>query len=325
MADSSATSLEQVGAEVVEKVSTETETTVACAPSAAAASADQVVVDTAAGCALEAPSAAPVPDHDPDIIRWPDEPPPPPDMWAIEPRYDWEREERGYIFEERLESAAKHKEEGNKHFRAEEWELALRRYKRAIYCCHFDEMQMYDLMDQHKETAHDIQVPCKLNLTACIVRMHEEGHAALPEGSLGHAEEAIEHVLKARPKEPKAFFRKGQLLMLQGDLAGARAALDEAAKLGGGSRVRDAYVRLSKLAKEERQRQRELYGGKIQPSSVHKVLEERESRRLGRRELARRALRYLTLPLVWPLEMLFEVARMLVRRALGSNDLHGVS
>lgn len=122
-----------------------------------------------------------------DYIKWPDEEPPPPEVWEVEPRYDWERDERGYIFEERLAGAEEHKNRGNEHFNLEEWEIALRRYRRAIYFCHFDEMQMYDLMDTHKEQVHAIQTLCKLNLVACIVRMTELGSDDLPEGSLNHA------------------------------------------------------------------------------------------------------------------------------------------
>jgi hypothetical protein len=108
----------------------------------------------------------------PDLIKWPDEPPPPPEMWEIEPKFDWEREERGYIFETRLEDAAAHKEAGNVAFAAEEWEVALRRYKRAIYSCHFDEMQMHDLMDHHKEMAHAIQAS-----TAAAAATRSHAHA----------------------------------------------------------------------------------------------------------------------------------------------------
>ena len=262
-----------------------------------------------------APAAAAEPVDD-DIIRWPDEPPPPPEMWEIEPLYDWEREDRGYIFEQRLEAAATHKDAGNAHYRAEEWELALRRYKRAIYCCHFDELQMHDLNDHHKETAHGIQVPCKLNLTACIVTMVEAGSDALPEGSLDHAVLAVSEVLKVRPKEAKAFFRKGQVLMLQQDLAGARAALGEAAALGGGSGVREAFSKLKELERQEKQRQRELYGGRIQSASVHKAAEEKEAARLARWTLAARAARVLGLPLLLPFEALLAFARYLARRLL---------
>ena len=44
----------------------------------------------------------------------------------MEPVHDWEKEERGYIFETRLEKATEMKDAGNEHFRAGEWDLALR-------------------------------------------------------------------------------------------------------------------------------------------------------------------------------------------------------
>jgi len=255
-----------------------------------------------------------------DVIRWPDEAPPPPEIWEIAPVHDWEKEERSYIFESRLESAANHKAIGNDHFKSSEWELALRRYKRAIYESHFDEMQMYDLMDHHKETAWDIQVPCKLNLAACIVRMTEDRSDVLPEGSLDHAVQAIGEVLKARPKEAKAYFRRGQVLMLQGDLSGARESLNEAAKLQGkGGAVRDALVKLAELEKAERQRQKAMFGGKIQTTSVHKAQEAAEAVQLARRAMAYKVFRAITLPFTLPFDALFSMALAVVRRARGSG------
>jgi len=263
-----------------------------------------------------------------DLIRFPDEEPPPPEMWEIPPVYDWEKEERSYVYEARLEDARTHKDAGNIHFHASEWELALRRYKRAIYMSHFDEMQMYDLMEHHKETAYDIQVPCKLNLAACIARMFEDGSDVLPDGSLDHAVQAVNEVLKVRPKEAKAHFRRGQILMLQQDLVGAREALNEAAKLlGKGGALREAFAKLRDLERAEKERLRALFGGKIQTSSVHQQEEAVAAVQLARRTWLKRITRILTLPLTFPFEALFAVALGLVRwvrrsdRAEGSKEL----
>jgi len=275
-----------------------------------------------------APVAAPLPvkekpkEYD-DIIRWPGEKPPPPEMWEITPVHAWETDDRGYIFEQRLEGAEVHKDEGNVHFKAEEWELALRRYKRAIYFCGFDEMQMFDLTDHHKEKAHSIQVPCKLNLTACIVRMYEDANPALPEGSLDHALDAIDQVLKARPKEAKAFFRRAQVLMLQQDLPGAREALNETKRLAGSSQpnLRDAFAKLKELEQKERERQRELYGGKLQPVSVHKLQADAEATALARREMLWKYARIIGFPVVLPLEALYSAVQWVVRKALRRGKL----
>lgn len=291
------------------------------APSAAPASASSIAPAAAAPSVAEPAADAPAPAQpDPDIIRWPDEEPPPPEMWEIAPVHEWEREERGYIFEQRLEGAEVHKAEGNAHFRAAEWELALRRYKRAIYFCHFDEMQMYDLLEHHKEQAHGIQVPCKLNLAACIVRMHEDADPALPDGSLDHALQAIAEVLKARPKEAKAFFRRGQVLMLQQDLPGAREALNEAAKIAGSSGgMRETFSKLKELEKKEKERQRELYGGTIQSSSLHRTQEAAEAAALARRMSWWKAFRILGGPVILPLEMLFALVLAMVQKVRGTG------
>ena len=248
-------------------------------------------------------------------------------MWAITPVHDWEKEDRGYIFEQRLEGADAHKNEGNKHFKASEWETALRRYKRAIYFCQFDEMQMHDLLDHHKEQAHAIQVPCKLNLVACVVRMYEDADPALPEGSLDHALLAIDEVLKARPKEAKAFYRKAQVLMLQQDLPGAREALDETKKLAAagaiGSNLRDAYAKLKDLERKEHERQRQLYGGKLQAVSMHRMQADAEATALARQETLWKYVRIVGFPIVLPLEWLYALVSICVRavrRQMGTTS-----
>ena len=140
--------------------------------SGAAASASASVSAVAAASTSAKAAAADVDDElkegqpYPDLLKYPDEPPPAPELWEIAPIYDWEREERGYMFEERLEKAEGHKKEGNEQFHKEEWAVALRRYKRAIYFCGFDEMQMHDFMDHHREQTEEIQMTSKLSTHA---------------------------------------------------------------------------------------------------------------------------------------------------------------
>ena len=90
---------------------------------------------------------------------------------------DWEAEERSFIFERRLERAVQLKEVGNGHFRAAEWDAALRRYKKALYHSECDQLQTMDLMDHHREQLFDVQVPVKLNLAACLLKIAEAAQA----------------------------------------------------------------------------------------------------------------------------------------------------
>lgn len=256
-----------------------------------------------------------------DLIKFPDEEPPPPEVWEVEPKYEWEKDERGYIYEERLSTAEEHKNEGNKHYALAEsgddsqWSIALRRYRRAIYHCHFDEMQMHDFLEQHQEQAIAIQMNCKLNLAACIVQMYElkveDAEHALPEGDLNHAVLAVNEVLEKRPKEPKAHYRKGQLLMLQADLPGARACLAEAKKLGGhAGDIGNAMRELKRLEREERERERALYGGKIQKVALHPAEEAATAKAAARRQLLLRLLAIVAFPVTAPWQLLRHVLKL---------------
>ncbi|KAL1518706.1 hypothetical protein AB1Y20_002993 [Prymnesium parvum] len=246
---------------------------------------------------------------DPDILRWPDEEPPKKQVWEVPPKYEWEREERSYIFEEKLQQATAMRERGNEHFRASEWELALRRYRRALYHGHLDEMQMFDLTEEHKAAVLAVLAPCKLNLACCIVRMAELGEP-LDAGAVEHAEEAVNDVIKQQPENGKAYFRRGQLALLQLDLPKAREALDKAHKLAGGAGVREARARLNQLLKEERERDREMFGGKLQKTSLHQAQEARLARRKARWALMASLASWLFFPFIWPLRQLFALISM---------------
>ena len=230
----------------------------------------------------------------------------------------WETDERGYVFEERLATAAEHKDRGNEHFKAGEWQIALRRYERALYHCAFDPMQMYDLMEKHKAAAYAVQTPVKLNYVACVLQMREAGLDVAPvqvEGEeeprdpLDRCEELIGEVLKAEPNHAKAHFRRAQLLRARGDTRAAQEALEEAERAGGGSAsVRAEQSRLREMARAERSRERELYSGIIQPSSNVKAADEAAERRARRGQLVET----LALPVTGPLRALWWAAAALV-------------
>jgi len=157
--------------------------------------------------------------------------------------------------------------------------------------------------------------------------MYEDADPALPEGSLDHALLAIDEVLKARPKEAKAFYRKAQVLMLQQDLPGAREALDETKKLAAagaiGSNLRDAYAKLKDLERKEHERQRQLYGGKLQAVSMHRMQADAEATALARQETLWKYVRIVGFPIVLPLEWLYALVSICVRavrRQMGTTS-----
>lgn len=268
----------------------------------------------------------------PDLIKFPNEEKPPPEVWEVEPKYEWEKgadTERSYIYEERLEQAESHRLRGNEHFRlaqegaAEEWEHALRRYRRAIYHAQFDEMQMADFMDAHRAHAEDIQRNSKLNFVACVCAMHELDVESLPAGSIDHAVALIADMSEnSRLKDdPKLHFRRAQVAMLRGDLDECRDALAISSGLGGGGKDhRVLAAKLKRLQREERERARKLYGGKIQAAPLHPAIDAAKARSDARRAVARRAgelaLIPVTVPWRWLLALLAAVWAVVTRAFL---------
>lgn len=57
------------------------------------------------------------------------------------------------------------------------------------------------------------------------------------------------------------------------------------------------------------QRERELYGGKIQPASIHQAIEAKEAIVRAKRERLVRVLELLSLPLTWPSKVLLAAVR----------------
>lgn len=90
----------------------------------------------------------------------------------------------------------------------------------------------------------------------------------------------------------------------------AREALEHCKKLGGDSRdVRDAMGRLKSLEKEQRARERALYGGKIQKTSVHKTEEALVAKADARKAIVYNVLYAFGLPLILPMQILLRAAR----------------
>ena len=253
------------------------------------------------------------------------------DASASETKMPWQTDERSYIFEERLAKGEEHKKVGNEHFRHGEWGAALRRYERALYHACLDEAQQFDLMDKHRDDLAAVLVPLMLNYVACVLKVREcavDAEPAKLEGEdeevplepLGRCEEVLKKVLKMDPKCAKAHYRRGQVLIARGDLRAADEALARAEKLaGGGGGVREAQRRVRELQREERARERTMFGAVIQKSSDYREAEALSARRAARRSMLLRTARALAFPLAWPAERLWAVVVACIRwmRELG--------
>mmetsp|Transcript_17099 Transcript_17099/g.28625 ORF Transcript_17099/g.28625 Transcript_17099/m.28625 type:complete len:328 (-) Transcript_17099:195-1178(-) len=236
-----------------------------------------------------------------------------------EAKEEWQLDEKSYIFEERLEKGEQHKAAGNEHFKRGEWRIALKRYERALFHAGMDEMQMHDLMDKHRDMAHAVMTPIKLNYVACVLKLREAGLPANPlkvDGEeewanvLDYCEHLLSDVIKAEPKCSKAYFRRGQVLMERGDLPASKVALLEAQKIGGSSSgVRETLRKLQVLQREKRQREREMYSGVIQPDSDFQRIEKFEKRYAARRAIYQKILQIMTFPIVWPCLKIWSVSR----------------
>lgn len=235
---------------------------------------------------------------------------------------DWANEERSYIFECRLGRAQQLKAIGNEHFRQSEWALAHVRYMKALYHAHFDELQCWDLMDTHKDMLRAVQGPVKLNNVVCILKLAAAGDEldTLPvdkgdgeaETWIDRAEELCNEVIKSDPQNPKAHYRKSQVLEHRGDTSGAERCLDEVEKLEGKSgTVRTARARLREQRKAARARERELFGGLIQESSIAEAEDAAAERREARRALILRVTNVLGAPVTWPAGLLLRLLRPL--------------
>jgi tetratricopeptide (TPR) repeat protein len=215
----------------------------------------------------------------------------------------WEKDERSYVFEERIGRGLEHKARGNDAFKAELYALALRRYARALHHAEFDVMQMHDFSEKHKDDVYAVAVPAKLNYIACVLKMREQNievppvnvdDEEEPRTPLDHCDALVEEMLKAvkeathfetpstalAKNRAKISFRRGQLLRERGDLPRAKEALNEARNLGASSlSVRDELAKVKQLERSERERERALYAGMIQEAPIAPL----EARRTGLR------------------------------------------
>ena len=95
---------------------------------------------------------------------------------------------------------------------------------------------------------------------------------------------------------------------------GARTALNEAQKLlGGGSALHAALAKLKAMEKEEKERQRAMFGGTIQTKSEAKRQQEEYDTFVQKRDRLHFCMRILFFPVIFPYERIHALGKLLFR------------
>ena len=132
---------------------------------------------------------------------------------------------RSSIFETRLKASDALRTVGNLRYKADDLDMAVKAYERALWHADFDEAQvMYELHDDHRENLAAFLVPIHLNTARCHTR---KGNDALAREAAGLA---IENARVCHDEDDlgKALYLRGRARLNLGSYKDAREDLDEA-------------------------------------------------------------------------------------------------
>lgn len=176
---------------------------------------------------------------------------------------DFDKDERTMKKEDRIRLAQKNKDEGNDMFKAQKFDDAVRRYKKAIDHVSRPEV-VSNLTPDEAEEAKKVKVSCHLNSAQCYIKA---GEAAAQSGGKNAAEPfykkartSCEDVLELDSSNIKAMFRRS---LCQEKLGELEDALKEIKK-GLGVSPEDADLkksqdRLQKLLTKQKEGQKKVF------------------------------------------------------------------
>mmetsp|Transcript_9414 Transcript_9414/g.21498 ORF Transcript_9414/g.21498 Transcript_9414/m.21498 type:complete len:279 (+) Transcript_9414:25-861(+) len=184
------------------------------------------------------------------VIEEPTEEPEPGD---IQPEGAPKREDM--FFESRLVEAEKLKAEGTELFKEKKICEALAKYEDGLYYAKFSDLQFsYELMEHHKQQVLAVKIPIQLNMAACCLKLERWNDALTHAGG----------VLKHDKANMKALYRRGHARMMLGDLDEAKEDLTTVMEMEpANADVRKLLVQLRELQKMDRERQKQVWGGKL--------------------------------------------------------------
>lgn len=151
---------------------------------------------------------------------------------------------------EKIEAAAKKKEEGNVWFKVGKYARASKRYEKALSFVEYDS----SFTEEEKQLSKPLQISCKLNNAACKLRLND----------YKEAKELCTEVLESDNTNVKALYRRAQAHMHLVDLDLAEADIKKALEIDPDNRdVKMGYKRLKEKVKEYKRRDAKLYGNMI--------------------------------------------------------------
>ncbi|GAX84618.1 hypothetical protein CEUSTIGMA_g12039.t1 [Chlamydomonas eustigma] len=178
-------------------------------------------------------------------------------QWEEKPLDEGEDQERGLLYEERLERAERRRKQGNELFAQGKHQEALGKYSMSL--SYLDEDFLMQLEGLYLDKAHEVKVPVHLNMAACQLQI-EDYHTAIYNCS---------EVLTLQPGNVKALYRRGRARHMLSQTEEALKDLEDALKRS----PKDAAV-LGELSavkasiKKERQAQAQLFRGKLPPATL---------------------------------------------------------
>lgn len=148
---------------------------------------------------------------------------------------------------EKIEAAAKKKEEGNALFKAGKYERASKRYETAVKFIEYDST----FSDEEKKQAKALQITCNLNNAACKLKLKD----------YKQAEKLCTKVLELDSNNVKALYRRAQAYIQLADFDVAERDIKKALEIDPENReVKMEYRLLKEKVKEYNKKDAQFYG-----------------------------------------------------------------
>eukprot|EP00927_Polykrikos_kofoidii_P061353 TRINITY_DN56189_c0_g1_i1.p1 TRINITY_DN56189_c0_g1~~TRINITY_DN56189_c0_g1_i1.p1 ORF type:complete len:788 (+),score=183.92 TRINITY_DN56189_c0_g1_i1:335-2365(+) len=176
---------------------------------------------------------------------------------------DADKDDRHMKKEDRLRLAAKNKDEGNDMFKAQKYDDALRRYKKAVDHVSRPEAAS-NMTPEEAEEARKIKVSCHLNSAQCYLKAADTAHASggknAAEPFYKKARVSCEDVLDLDAENIKALFRRSLCWEKLGEQSNAMKDIKKALVAApDDADLKRSQARIEKLMQKEKEGQKKVF------------------------------------------------------------------